>query len=35
MFTAEELKAMEEVSATETVCTDEICSAMSSGCTWG
>lgn len=35
MFTAEEIKAMEEVSATEATCTNEICNAMSSGCTWG
>lgn len=35
MFTSEEIKAMEEASAEETTSTNEICNAMSSGCTWG
>lgn len=35
MFTLEEIKAMEAASDTEVVCTDEICDAMSSGCSWG
>ena len=32
---ANQIKAMEEVSVTEATCTNEICNAMSSGCTWG
>lgn len=37
MFTAEEIKAMEAeaTSVEETTYTNEICNAMSSGCTWG
>lgn len=35
MFTAEEIKAMEAASAEETICDNEICNAMSSGCAWG
>lgn len=35
MFTVEEIKSMEIDSDTEVVCTNEICNAMSSGCTWG
>ena len=35
MFTVEEIKTMEVVSATEATCTNEICNAMSSGCAWG
>lgn len=35
MFTVEELKALEDVSAESVTCTDEICNAKSSGCAWG
>lgn len=35
MFTAEEIKAMETATTAEATCTNEICNAMSSGCTWG
>lgn len=39
MFTAEEMKELEAVASqaenTDVTCSDEICNAMSSGCSWG
>lgn len=35
MFTVEELKALEDVSAESVTCIDDICNAKSSGCAWG